>query len=81
MVTPEGKMVPVTLMLDLERHSKLKTVSKSTRISMSELVRISLDGLMEALGDPENPDRDALAALLAGENPAEVKSSKRSRKK
>ena len=63
-MTTTSKMIPVTLMLDPERHSKLKAASKSTRISMSELVRISVDRLMEELGDPQHPSAAALATLL-----------------
>lgn len=64
-----AKMVPVTLMLDLSRHSKLKAVSKSTRISMSEIVRLSLDHLLRELGDPDQPDLTALSMLITGRAP------------
>lgn len=64
MTTPENRMIPVTLTMDLDRYSRLKAVSRSTRVSMSELVRVSIDKLMEILGDPENPDPQALAMLL-----------------
>lgn len=64
-MTPAEKMIPMTLMIDVSRQTKLKTVSKRTRVSMSELVRISIDELIDRLGgDPEHPDQEALAALL-----------------
>lgn len=58
------KKIPVTLMFDPENHAKLKAASKSTRISMSELVRISVARLILEIGDPERPDPTALAGLL-----------------
>ena len=62
-------MFPVTLMLDANRHCKLQAVSKQTRISMSELVRLSVDQLTHKLGDPEQPNMTALGELLkAGED-------------
>ncbi len=57
-------MYPVSFMLDAERHTKLKDASHSTRISMSELVRISIDRLMADIGDPRRPKAAALARLL-----------------
>jgi len=61
----ENKMVPVTLMLDQKRHRNLQAASRSTRLSMSELVRLSLDGLMEILGDAEQPSTEGLARILS----------------
>jgi hypothetical protein len=61
-------MFPVSLMLDDRRHSNLKAVSKATRISMSELVRLSVDHMMRELGDPVKPDMAALAGLLSIED-------------
>ena len=50
------KMMPVTLILDLDHHTKLKKASKATRIPMSELMRISVDRLMLEIGDPAQPN-------------------------
>lgn len=63
-MSADNRMVPVTLMIDPTRHRKLKTASKSTRISMSELVRVAVDRLMLLIGDPKRPDPQALARLL-----------------
>lgn len=58
-----SKKIPVTLMLDFGRHEKLKAASRSTRISMSELMRMSVDLLMLKIRNPESPDAAALASL------------------
>lgn len=57
---------PVSLMLDSDCHQRLQAVSRSTRLSMSELVRLSVDRTLRLLGDPERPDVDAVAALRRG---------------
>lgn len=70
MVTPEEnldeKMETVTLTMDRGRHSRLRTTSGKTRISMSELTRIALDRLWNDLGDLNNPSPKALAILFNG---------------
>lgn len=63
------RMFPITLMLDERRRVKLKDASRSTRISMSELVRISVDRLISEIGDPKRPDVLALAAILGSAEP------------
>ena len=75
------KMFPITLMLDEPRRVKLKDASRWTRISMSELVRISFDRLMAELGDPSRPNPIALAAILASaETPEQTSGARRGRK-
>ena len=54
---------PVSLMLDSDCHRRLQAVSRSTHLSMSELVRLSVDRTLRQLGDPEKPDVEAVAAL------------------
>ena len=54
---------PVSLMLDGDCHRRLQAVSRSTRLSMSELVRLSVGRTLRQLGDPERPDPEAVAAL------------------
>lgn len=63
----DNKMIPVTLMIDKERHQKLKTASRSTRISMSELFRLAVDNLMVILVNPEKPDWIGLQKLLSSD--------------
>ena len=54
---------PVSLMLDSDCHQRLQAVSRATHLSMSELVRLSVDRTLRQLGDPERPDVEALTAL------------------
>ncbi len=54
---------PVSLMLDSDCHRRLQAVSRSTRLSMSELVRLSVHKTLRQLGDPESPDAEAVTAL------------------
>ena len=54
---------PVSLMLDSDCHRRLQAVSRSTRLSMSQLVRLSVGRTLRQLGDPERPDVEAVAAL------------------
>lgn len=58
------KKVPVTLMFNQQHHNQLKAISKTTCISMSELVRLSVERLVNELGDAENIDSAALLNLL-----------------
>jgi hypothetical protein len=69
-MTPEEKMIPMTLTIDKDRQAKLKKTARKTRISMSEIVRISLDRLWDDLGDLDNPQPEAFYILLnnAGES-------------
>lgn len=60
----ENKMMPITLMLDPQRHQKLREASESTRISMSEIVRISIDNAMVMLKNPAKPDSNGLTSFL-----------------
>ena len=54
---------PVSLMLDSDCHLRLQAVSRATRLSMSELVRLSVRQALRQLGDPERPDPGAVTAL------------------
>jgi hypothetical protein len=58
-------LVPFTFGIDKERREKLRAASRSTRIPMSEIVRMSIDYVMELLGDPENPSGEGLQKLLS----------------
>jgi hypothetical protein len=63
------------------RHRKLKTASRSTRISMSELFRLAIDNLMLILVSPEKPDLVGLQKLLSsseesGETASSVEDNK-----
>src|SRR5215207_7388638 len=59
-----NRKFPVSLMLDSDCHLRLQAVSRSTRLSMSELVRLSVRQALRQLGDPERPDPEAVTALL-----------------
>jgi hypothetical protein len=61
----EGKSVPFTFVIDEERFKKLKAAKRSTRISMSDIMRLSLDNFFEILEDPENPSPEGLAKILS----------------
>lgn len=59
------KMYPVSFMFDRDRDAKLESVSAATRISKSELLRISFDEFLHALGgDPESPDMITLQQMI-----------------
>lgn len=88
-MTPEEKMVPMTLTIDRGRQVRLKETSAKTRIAMSEIVRISLDRLWEDLGDLNNPtpeaasilfNNDGVATGVLGKGSKEKRSSKTGRK-
>lgn len=65
----EGNKIPFTFAIDKAMHARLKAASRSTRIPMSEIVRLSLDNVLKILGDPENPTSEGLAELLAMRQP------------
>jgi hypothetical protein len=59
------KMYPVSIMFDRGRDSRLESISTITSISKSELLRISFDGFLRALGgDSGSPDMNALHKML-----------------
>ena len=57
-------MERVNITIDPKRRSMLRAASRTTRIPMSELMRIALDRLMLDLGDPEQPHDAAVIRLL-----------------
>jgi hypothetical protein len=57
-------MERVNITIDPKRRSMLRAASRTTRIPMSELVRLALDRLMLDLGDPECPRDAAVIRLL-----------------
>jgi hypothetical protein len=63
-MTPEAKTIPMTLTIDMGRHTKLKKTSALTRISMSEIVRVALDRLWDEAGDLDNPSPKLMAIFL-----------------
>ena len=58
------RQFPVTLMLDSDRLAKLEALSRGSDESMSKLIRLSVDQLVERLGGPDRPDMNALAEML-----------------
>lgn len=56
-------MATITLSIDEDRYSKLRSMSRATRLPMSELTRIALDMLWELVGDPENPSMEIVHRL------------------
>jgi hypothetical protein len=61
---PENRMAPANFTIDLARQAKLQAIARVTHISKSGLVRILIDRLAEEVGDPENPNPEALLGLM-----------------
>ena len=59
-----NKKFPVSLMLDSDCHLRLQAFSRSTKLSMSELIRLSVKQALHRLGAPEKSDPEAETAFL-----------------
>jgi hypothetical protein len=58
------KLKTITLTMDPDRYQKLRDTAKMTKLSMSEINRIALDRLWEALGDLKKPTPEAIKILF-----------------